>query len=354
MSTRPEESVQVDARTLRVGPRIDAVLDELGCLSQLPGTWEGRGFNLIARPNQVNPEGVFLELNRTSETLTFDLINSSIPDRARLVPDLFVTALHYLQRISDDDHGGLLHIEPGCWLNVPPTMLVPAAQQGLEIAMGPPTNFPNPFGVDFTTEPVPTVARLATIPHGHSLVAQGFCATIEGPPTFPGVNTAPFPLGAVEPAAGTLSRFEDFTYDTHHPHRPFRQNCSHLSQGVIENPQMALDHALTHQLDRTDGTVTQTTILAVFAIPAGSGVGFAGFGEVDNIFFLQENADAGAMVATFWIETIHPRQGPDFLQLQYSQTVYLVFDPGPGSPVARGQGNSVVFPHVSVSTLVKM
>jgi hypothetical protein len=42
----------------------------LGFLAELVGTWEGEGFNLIARPDKEGGSPLFLELNQTFETLS--------------------------------------------------------------------------------------------------------------------------------------------------------------------------------------------------------------------------------------------------------------------------------------------
>ena len=70
-------------------------------------------------------------------------------------------------------------------------------------------------------------------------------------------------------------------------------------------------------------------------------------GGTDGTAFLQgsltagPNASPAAMSAIFWIETVKPKGGgPEFLQLQYTQTVLLNF-------------NGLSWPHVSVATLRK-
>ena len=74
----------------------------------------------------------------------------------------------------------------------------------------------------------------------------------------------------------------------------------------------------------------------------GQGAG----GGIENIPFLQTNADAATMFATFWIEEISAPT--KFLQLQYVQTAFLNF------PVLGGSsGSNLRWPHVSVATLQK-
>jgi hypothetical protein len=149
---------------------------DLGALQGLVGSWAGAGFNTIWRPTQpATGSDRFLEINVTAENLEFDVIPGTIPNRGLLQGDLFMTGVRYLQQISDSNVKDLatgqnagLHIEPGLWLSVPVT-----------------TN-PN----------VPaTVARLASIPHGTTVVAQGLASTVAGGPAVPTVSITPFAIG---------------------------------------------------------------------------------------------------------------------------------------------------------------
>ncbi|MGO8848005.1 MAG: hypothetical protein ACLQFI_22320, partial [Methylocella sp.] len=124
-------------RISRERPTVDA---NLGFLAELAGTWEGQGFNLIARPDKQGGSPLFLELNQTFEELSFIPIASSIPNRGDLVDDIELFGLTYLQKISDSVTGGALHIEPGIWVHIP-------SQD------------------DGATQ---SVARMGTIPHGNS------------------------------------------------------------------------------------------------------------------------------------------------------------------------------------------
>ena len=140
---------------------------ELGPLTDLPGTWVGSGFTVIWLPvYQGNPD-FRLKLNATSETFTVTKIGADIPNRGSIQPDLHFLGVHYLQLVSDAATHGQLHIEPGMWLNLPPA----------------PAN-PNP-NVSF-------VARLASIPHGNALLAQGTTYQ-RTKPSFPIENTMPGP-----------------------------------------------------------------------------------------------------------------------------------------------------------------
>src|SRR5260221_7520238 len=110
---------------LRLRPSAEAVVESVGLLRHLPGTWIGWGFNLIARPQFAPINGhssdFFLQLSLTQEILTFDFIRAAIPNRGLAQGDIDLFGLHYLQQVSDATTLGALHIEPGIWLNIPPT-----------------------------------------------------------------------------------------------------------------------------------------------------------------------------------------------------------------------------------------
>jgi hypothetical protein len=145
--------------------------DPLGPLVDLPGVWKGKGFNQIWRPFHGTQDR-FLELNETSEELQFVEIPGSIPNRGLLQADIELHGVTYLQKVSDVnvlDNGkpSGIHIEPGIWLTVPAT-----------------TNPQDPS----------TVARLANIPHGTSLVAQGNATVTGTAPTFAPAGITPFTI----------------------------------------------------------------------------------------------------------------------------------------------------------------
>jgi hypothetical protein len=166
------------------------VNEGLGALAALIGTWKGHGFNLIARPDFHDKTDLYLQLNHTRETLVFEAIGSPIPNRGFGQDDIDLYGLTYLQKISDAGHDGALHIEPGIWITQPNTTF-------------PPESVPKPEQL---------VARMGTIPHGNSLLAEGVLSTFTGVPVlksgasqyafslFPSFNSTPF--GVPPPAPG--------------------------------------------------------------------------------------------------------------------------------------------------------
>jgi hypothetical protein len=159
-------------------PPIETLLN-LGPLALLAGDWVGTGFNTIWRPDNTGDPNFkvrrFLQLNRTSETLAFDVISSPIPNRGvAFQPDITIYGLNYLQKVKDNDTdipdfpnaGEDLHIEPGLFLNVP-------ASGGAGVIN---SNDPNNMGPTVPLTPA-SIVRLATIPHGVSVLMQGEAST---------------------------------------------------------------------------------------------------------------------------------------------------------------------------------
>jgi hypothetical protein len=285
-----------------------ALGDPLGALAALEGTWTGQGFNAIWRPHHPkNPQDRFLELNLTNETIVFTKINGPIPNRGLEMPDINMFGLTYLQQISEASTGAGLHIEPGIWANVPPTT--------------------NP------SEPQ-SIVRMASIPHGTVVLAQGQSQVLSGgPPAIPNNNIVPFPIGGGPPV-----NFQELNLSIQ---TNFRVASPGVTQAMVNNPNSVLQTALTASLQGT--TMKSRTFLDVSTTHARIS---AGGGTVNTAFLASSNppggnARAAQVDATFWIETIAGTGGqPDRHQLQYTQTVLLNF-------------NTLSWPHVTVGTLVK-
>jgi hypothetical protein len=244
--------------------------------------------------------------------LKFDFIDAPIPNRGLLQPDITIFGLHYLQQITDSFNGGALHIEPGIWITVP------ATTDPLEKA---------------------TVARMASIPHGHAILAQGTASKeVSGPPKIPPVDPTPFKIG--DPDAKVPQADPELTLATPSAFRTSPLNPA-ITQAMVTNPNSVLTGALKGQ------TVVETLTLQVSTVTNAATLPNAG-GGIENIAFLQgaapsnePNADAAQVTAIFWIEKVRMTQGPGtFLQLQYSQDVLLNF-------------NGLSWPHISVATLRK-
>ncbi|KAH8802416.1 hypothetical protein F5884DRAFT_886880 [Xylogone sp. PMI_703] len=359
----------------------------LGVLSNFTGEFAGTGFNLIFRPNSgppttttfpnpvtpappTPPSENVLELNLTTETLTFSSPLGSIPNRGlEAQNDIFLNGVPYVQSINDvtntatgkaDGAPTGIHFEPGLWMHVPATATDPVLGESL--------------------------VRMASIPHGTTINAQALAptTTIAGPPTIDPVDITPFAIG--DPTK-TVPFASQTASDVNTPRLP--QDLSKfiaegtITQAILTDPNTVLREAIAGM------TVTKTIAFKVSTTPTAPELG----GGTDNIAFLQgaptsgtgsqtgPNANAAQMTATFWIETVQhkivvppfkPGQAPlkllpsphkpsarvpvfevnppheitapktiivNSTQIQYSQMVFLNFA-------------GLTWPHVSVVTLV--
>jgi hypothetical protein len=272
----------------------------LGPLAALVGTWGGKGFNVIWRPNHTPGQDRFLELNLTNDGIQFEAISGAIPNRGLLQPDINMFGITYLQQISDANLNAGLHIEPGIWAVVPATT--------------------NPAET-------PTVVRMASIPHGTTILAQGTSSTAAGPPVIPNNNILPFTIG--HPT--TTFNFPEQNLAAPSAFRSPPAQIVGITQAMVNNPNSVLQAAIAGQ------TILSTTTLKVDTKPTAPVTG----GGTSNTAFLNggaggPNAVSVEVSATFWIETV--KGSPNFLQLQYSQLVLLNF-------------NGLSWPHITVATL---
>jgi len=354
----------------------------LGALAKFSGTFAGKGFNVIFRPQSAatptplpkpahGPSDNIFELNLTDETLAFSQPLGSVPNRGMVQGDLFLNGVPYVQSISDvtDGPAVAIHFEPGIWLAVPATT--------------------NP------AEPQ-TFVRMASIPHGTTINLQGTAsAPAAGPPVIPAVDPTPF-----LDATGARVHFPSQAAADAQTFRIPQDLSAHIANGtitqaIINDPNTVLRNAIAGQ--KIIETVT-IEVASAPEVPVGPQTIPAQGGGTDNIAFLvgsgAPNADVpkqqpvsggrrfAGVKATFWIETIEhvihlpvftqghgpivlpgdppPVRGlpsPQFklhppfpiprpttirlrsIQIQYSQTVLLNF-------------NGLSWPHVSVATLV--
>lgn len=287
----------------------------LGLLDGLKGTWTGRGFNVIWRPFRGGPpnQDRFLELNLTEETLRFEEIPGAIPNCGLLQPDINMFGLWYLQTISDanikDPAGNPagLHLEPGIWATVPKTE---------------------------HPDEIPTVVRMASIPHGTTILTQGVATPIHEPPDITDINITPFVIG--NPAK--LIAFPESDLSKQSEFRTPAEGLVGIDQAIVDNPNLVLKRALANQ------RIKNTVVLTVSSDASTPVLG----GGTANTAFLQgspsegPNAQAVLVRATFWIETVDSpvAGGPDFHRLQYTQRVLLNF-------------NGLSWPHITVATLLR-
>jgi hypothetical protein len=224
----------------------------------------------------------------------------NIPNRGLEQPDISLVGLNYLQQVSDANTNTKQHFEPGVWITVPKTSEPPEPR---------------------------TVARLASIPHGTTILVQGTAHTSAGAPSIPDVSITPFMIG---PPARPVA-FPEQTLSTPSQFRTSGAGLTGITQQMVDNPNSVLRAGPSPQ-------ITTTTTLHVSSHDAS----LPGGGTA-NIAFLQgrtygSNAAVAHVTATFWLETLQADTQPR--RLQYSQLVVLNFQ-------------HLSWPHVTVATLHK-
>jgi hypothetical protein len=305
----------------------------LGPLQALPGKWVSgdTGWNMIALPF-ANPAGppFRLLLNQYRETLRFAFVDEKVPNRGitnppppRLEKDQFVVTLDYEQSIEqvasvDAPVSGkagkpkdAIHHEPGLFLYL-------SNQVDDDIDIG----------------------RLASIPHGNSVLALGTSDVIEDPdeskliPTIPSLSGLPIGVG-LNPNLETHPWLA--------PYKKFSAAFGTTFKGTVNvpgfpgfdpvNPSALLRLAL-QGLD-----VKRTTVLALDSSVQSGGV--------SNIPFVEHQADAARVTSTFWIHELkQPEPDGNKFVLQYLQDVSLDF-----LPRLDHLPGLIRWPHISINTL---
>jgi hypothetical protein len=342
----------------------------LGPLAAFVGDWVGDGFNTIFRPDSTAsptklpnpvpdkpPHDNILELNLTSETLSFSKSLGSVPNRGTgNQPDAFLNGVPYLQTINDITIRGEsvpIHFEPGIWIHVPQTTIPPLGE---------------------------TVSRMASIPHGTTIDAQGLVdPTKPGPPAIAAVDITP-----IINATGKTFKFPSQTATDPNTLRIPQDLGPFIARGSITQAMLDDPNSLLRDLIKKQNIISTTTLFISTAPPPP--VGLFGGGTANIAFLLGQpaaaapNAQATKMTAVFWIEIVEEvipvppvHEGQQFAvrgtrlvpgqrvptfsgtapfdsdmprkltvrytQIQYTQTVLLNF-------------NGLTWPHVSVNTLV--
>ncbi|KAK1749380.1 hypothetical protein QBC47DRAFT_312005 [Echria macrotheca] len=294
-------------------------------LSQFQGSFAGNGFNMIFRPlasafkdedtattppkGSDGPTDNILELNLTTEQWTFGQPLGSIPNRGLgPEPDIFLGGLPYLQTVQnvlnrdtgkgDNPEPKDIHFEPGVWLFVPKA--------------------------SFNASD--SVVRMASIPHGTTINAQGPVPTkvqgtalggVSGPPDHDVIDARPFLFGqAGNPF--TSGTFKSLDADTPNSlRRPIdlskfnAKGSGRITTEIIQNPNLILKSVTDTQ------TITETI---TFEVATGPPTTKFNGGGTANISFLagppkdpkildagpgnNPTAHAAFMKSKWWIETV--------------------------------------------------
>ena len=164
--------------------------------------------------------------------MRFEEIPGAIPNRGFLQPDINMFGLWYLQAIADanikdaDGNPAGLHLEPGVWATVPQTE---------------------------HPQEVPTVVRMASIPHGTTVLAQGIGSLSSAGPHIHDINTTPFQIGN----PGKLMPFPESNLANPTQFRTPAKGLGGIDQAIVDNPNLVLKRALEVK------TIKNTVVLDV-------------------------------------------------------------------------------------------
>ncbi|KAF4450409.1 hypothetical protein F53441_6408 [Fusarium austroafricanum] len=359
----------------------EIAMSQLDVLASFFGTYSGFGFNMIFRPNGTktptplpilpppeDPNDNILQLNLTAESLAFakgrldDVPNRGLNTQA----DLMLNGVPYTQTIADiteivapPKKQPVIHFEPGLWMHVPASEEMPVLAASL--------------------------SRMASIPHGTSINAQTFVETVtaKGAPVFSPVDITPTIVGSTQKV---VFRSQTLTNkDTHRLPQDLSSfdKAGTITQAILTDPNTVLRNA------NIGKNIIENTTFEISSTAQNPNLG----GGTSNIGFLI-GADAGAQTASpearsgnanavevtaqYWLSKVRttlylPPCNPkvdkktvspashgardavprflidinvpvaktvniEYIQIQYSQTVFLDF-------------NGLRWPHVTVGTL---
>jgi hypothetical protein len=330
--------LSLEKSTLLGAAESKLTIDDLGPLKELAGTWKGQpnhGWNIISIPakggfkfevipysedlkfnpkilvgaGNVGPVLNDVEHNQTLVGLMYEqIIKSSCkpispkPKERKLKNGGIIPANFERKCKLGFEYGNIIHAETGFFLNIQ----------------------------DYNSNL--NLTRLSTIPHGNSVLQLGKSTTTDQP-----ITNSDF-IGAASPRPTVLDGrsvegligYGDVIDQRRTPFPDF-------PKFDITDPNSALHNGLEGK-----------TILEMTTLEFSTEYDKAG---ILNIPFLQHNVEATKMTAIFWIQKIqgdskskHKNEQADYWQLQYTQTIDLVF-PIPSDPAP------IIWPHITVNTL---
>ncbi|RYY90721.1 MAG: hypothetical protein EOO15_01395 [Chitinophagaceae bacterium] len=313
--------MQLQQLAQRFGPGIEVIKSDeqaegidLGPLALLKGRWVGApnmGWNVITVPA---PNAFAVEVIPYREEFTFTpvvvALNRGPIDAERQQQTQTVTGLVYEQVVYSTCTTDYCAERGFSEFNADGSPNVIHAETGLFLYA---QNYDGGF----------SIARLATVPHGNSVLALGNAQT--GKPA----NNDFFQPVSIMPTTVDGSMFPGFDYTDSLKRQQF--------PGVFDqtNPNSFLRSTLGDSVIQNMTTLVMSTR--------------NGTGGILNIPFIQSNVNANFMDAIFWIQELAgaPDTEPT-LQLQYTQTINLLF---PSGGTTKPQIN---WPHVTIGTLQKV
>ena len=318
-------------------------------LDNFKGTFAGNGFNTIFRPQSSTTPTTFpnnptqgptdnvLELNLTTETLTFADSLGSVPNRGLFAQgDIFLSGVPYVQTIQDvtnpatgkaDGPATGIHFEPGLWMRVPASTKNPVQVESLN--------------------------RMASIPHGTTINAQGVAptTTTPGPPNIAATSITPFAINTNPPPfipfpsqtanlTNTLRLPQDLTTFI---------KAGTITQAILDDPNTILRNA------NIGKSINKTSTIKISTSPTAPQLG----GGTANIDFLVgaktgspsgPNAQAAQMDAIFWISEVSHKITVPIHTLGQGPLEIAAPSPVAGAPAGFQAPSFIVDPPAAITT----
>ena len=348
----PPPPPAIEQSSLRVRSPRPTPTPDLGRLQPLLGIWRasGTGWNMIALPFQdapASPAGFKFRvlMNQYNEELQVTFVDSNVPNRGLLrtgsnASDQFTVTLDYQQKISQvlaedrPDSNGLagppglpIHHEPGLWLYAKNNRAKDDHIKG-----------------DVVSQVKLDVARLASIPHGNSLLALGTSEIHQGMPEIPPLNA--IPAGRFEDVSTPDYDFKSDPYlepFKHYIDSPFMGNVTPAQAPGFPGFNPADMNQILRFANQGLDVVKTTTLTVDTARQSGG---------ISSVPFSVREAEPVSMKSTFWIQELREKDahGQPKMRLQYSQVVMLEFF----NPRQDEFPGRAVWPHVSIATLERV
>ena len=318
-------------------------------LDSFQGTFTGNGFNTIFRPQSSATPTIFtnnptqgatdnvLELNLTTETLAFAGALGSVPNRGLFAQgDIFLSGVPYVQSIQDvtnpatgkaDGPATDIHFEPGLWMRVPASTTNPVQVESLN--------------------------RMASIPHGTTVNAQGVAptTTTPGPPDLSAVSSiTPFLINSNPPSPVTFPNQTASLTNTLRLPQDLTTfiKAGTITQAILDDPNTALRNA------NQGKTFVNTSTIHISTTPTAPQLGG---GTANNDFLVGANvgsttgpnAQAVQMDATFWISEVSHQITVPVHALGQGPLEIAAPSPVPGAPAGFEAPSFIVDPPVAIT-----
>lgn len=369
----PHERYLFPRRHPAYDPSVLTKVPDYGILKSLEGTWvnfetEGKmnyGINTMCMPapgsSSETIPGLFNFLcHNYTEELTFTPVADGVRNRAG-TNEMIIGAMKYETSIISDA-GGAVHAENGMYLWMNAMYNHKADQQSIHENNGWPQIEPGTQGPVWY--PKYSIARLGTIPHGNCITLLGNESPDDpttGPPTWPeGTDTwtedgdhlaigismgfrhvSEDPINLDEPAPAWVH--ENLLKEPNSGRRYVQRILAHELYPYSVRPDLRLRDTIKNQ------TIKSYQLIELDSSDINNGQG--GYqGGITNIPILQKYARVHKMHHRIWLETVEETDQDgnvsEIQQLQYEQTIFLVFQFG-------SDGGQTIWPHITVNTLRK-